>query len=179
MSDTGIDELQTQRDVSPSSKAPYPSGVSFGLRGFLDAEDMFRKALGSVEQAPSSEYPEDTPRGSSVTMASSFGVKATGEGTVTLYAGHIRQMGRDGIRVPESGDYEDIEVSGASAEAPTYITLRLKKADGTATIEDLAVDPAADDGYYLNRVLWEAFVTDGVVTISMDRRPDWSMGSPL
>lgn len=62
MSDDPTDFGLYGNNVAPRSQGPLPSGIRFGLRGTLDADDMARRALGSIEQAPIIEYPEDMPR---------------------------------------------------------------------------------------------------------------------
>lgn len=117
----------------------------------------------------------DEPESTATAIPESFGIKSYGTGTVTLYSGWVNHMGRSNTEVAEA----TVAVTGASAVAPSYITIRVTKSSGSAEIIDLAANPVADDGTYMFRVLYEAYVTDDVVTISKDRRTDWSMGSPM
>lgn len=160
-----IDPLQ---DLVESAFASF--GGLVGRANRIEADAFLSKAE-CLE--PRKYDPSDDETTESV---SSFGVKETGSGTITLYSGYINQMGYPNVLVDET---EVTGVTGTSAEDPCYITLRVNKTDATVKIEALADNPISDDGTHWNRVLWEAYAVDGAVTVSKDRRHDWNMGSPL
>lgn len=80
--------------VSPQTKGPLPSGIRLGLQGSLDADDMARRMLGTVIQAPpAQEYPEDKPSTFPATLATIFDLKEVLISSFSVYARGSKDKG--------------------------------------------------------------------------------------
>jgi len=115
-----------------------------------------------------------------VPVKSSFGVKSftleteSAAASVTLYKGYINYTGHANTLIAEA----TVTNLGGTEAAPHFLTHRVHKLTGEITLEELAVNPAADDGTYTNRVLWEVYI-DGNTPVFFDRRPDFNYGMPI
>jgi hypothetical protein len=111
--------------------------------------------------------------------ASSFDVKATnvdGDPTkVTIRGGYIRYLGISKLAVADA----DVVISG-SLIAPCVVAVQYNPVDNTGVIVVVPTEgDLTDSGSAWFKPLWEAYLTDGAAVISLDRRPDWLMGSPI
>ncbi len=72
--------------VAPRSAGEFPSGVSLGIQGMLDADDMAKRALGSFRKSALPEDPQDAPDRSE-RINFSFKAKISGELEFTVQPG--------------------------------------------------------------------------------------------
>ena len=110
--------IEQDGSVAPRSKAEFPSGIRFGLRGSLDGDDMMQRALGSREAANmQQEFPEDAPRAFSSANLPAWQSSYSGM-TITIKPGDI-ELGPD--TVIEWGDITNAsETVTAADESPTW-----------------------------------------------------------
>lgn len=162
--------------VAPPVAGALPSGIRFGLHGSLDADDMARRALGSVSYAdPLPDEPESVPPYEPPDESFAFvefrkgadGGAEEGKYFANISGGKIKLSDAD-VTVPDT----EIEFTG-TVSAPSYISLRLKLSDNTYEIRDEHTDPVNDENYHWY-VLHVVYIhTGGRGIYVKDRRPDW------
>jgi len=185
--------IEQDGSVAPRSKAEFPSGIRFGLRGSLDGDDMMQRALGSREAAPAQQdAPEDIPRTAAWSPPSSFGfvgftTVSPGVCYMELHGGSVRYNSKFVVSMaathaasedPELAE-TGIQITGTLA-APTYVCIQMNKVDANVcSFVGLAAEPE-DNGTYWYRILHAAYLDDaGTALYLADRRHDWNLGSPI
>lgn len=117
-----------------------------------------------------------------VVVRSSFGYKKTDGTSFHVYRGQVRWSGRPAFSLPENDVMNVVTITGGSVEAPGCVCLRIP-ADtgpaGTTLVFLTAQNPPDDDGSFIYKPLWEAYLVDGNAVKGQDRRTDFSMGSPI
>lgn len=137
------------------------------------------------------------PRGGAARGPSSFGYKGftvTGVGVagMRLYGGYVSNLSGTNVRINDTIDSvpaivspptpavvgTEVPITGTEAD-PTRVCIQIDKATGACSFCALAAEPVSSGSYWY-RVIHEAYLNaSGYPVHKMDRRFDWTMGSPI
>lgn len=82
--------IEQDSTVSPRTKGEFPSGIRLGIQGTLEADDMFRRALGSSEVLPGQgEADEGVVAGGGEVITFAFKGKKTGDLEASIQTGEV------------------------------------------------------------------------------------------
>ena len=159
--------VEQDGSVSTRTKAEFPSGLRFGLKGSLDGDDLMQRILGTREDVPpQQEFAEDVPRAFAVADNTAW-KSSFSDMTITITEGDI-EIGPDDVIAWGSIIDHDTGLAVASSPlvktaadgSPTWfvwvnvnlkVTPRTAELFNGATITALTDSPDGGEKYYMRQ----------------------------
>jgi hypothetical protein len=171
--------IETDNTVAPRVGVDFPSGIRFGFNGGLDADDLFKRALGSSERiSPAAESPEDAPKGTGggEVLTFSFKGKKTAALEFTIQPGAI-ELGPDTViewtAIKDSGGTNPISSTQTipSGNTAWYVWANIDVSDGAESAKILtgasiaALNSTEKKTIRQKLLIQVAIVSDNITTV--------------